>query len=121
MSTLRVNNITDTSGGSSSLSVPGAAEAWVNFNGTGTIAIRASFNVSSITDGGVGTYTVNFTNALVDANNSTTVGFNNLGYPTQWFNVEAGTASSVGVYGYIASGGTAYLSDCSRVCVTVHR
>ena len=44
--------------------------AWVNFNGTGTVAIRASGNVSSITDGGVGTYTVNFTTALVDANYS---------------------------------------------------
>lgn len=68
MSTLRVNNITDTSGGSSSLSVPGAAKAWVNFNGTGTIAIRAQLNVSSITDNGVGQYTVNFTTAMPDAN-----------------------------------------------------
>jgi hypothetical protein len=42
--------------------------AWVNFNGTGTVAIRASGNVSSITDNGTGDYTVNFTNALVDAN-----------------------------------------------------
>jgi hypothetical protein len=44
--------------------------AWVNFNGTGTVAIRASFNVSSITDNGTGDYTVNFTNALSDANYS---------------------------------------------------
>jgi hypothetical protein len=42
--------------------------AWVNFNGTGTVAIRADFNVSSITDGGVGIYTVNFTNAMPDSN-----------------------------------------------------
>jgi hypothetical protein len=42
--------------------------AWVNFNGTGTVAIRASANVSSITDNGTGDYTVNFTNALPDAN-----------------------------------------------------
>ncbi len=42
--------------------------AWVNFNGTGTVAIRASFNVSSITDNGTGDYTVNFTTALPDAN-----------------------------------------------------
>lgn len=68
MSTLRVNNITDTSGGSSSLSVPGAAKAWVNFNGTGTVAIRAQMNVSSITDNGTADYTVNFTNALTDSN-----------------------------------------------------
>jgi hypothetical protein len=43
-------------------------KAWVNFNGTGVVAIRASYNVSSITDNGVGDYTVNFTNALADAN-----------------------------------------------------
>jgi len=42
--------------------------AWVNFNGTGTVAIRASKNVSSITDNGTGTYTINFTSALTDAN-----------------------------------------------------
>jgi hypothetical protein len=42
--------------------------AWVNFNGTGTIAIRGSGNVSSITDGGTGQYTVNFTTAMPDAN-----------------------------------------------------
>jgi hypothetical protein len=42
--------------------------AWVNFNGTGTVAIRASGNVTSITDNGVGDYTVNFTTAMPDAN-----------------------------------------------------
>ena len=42
--------------------------AWVNFNGTGTVALRASFNVSSITDNGTGDYTVNFTTAMPDAN-----------------------------------------------------
>ena len=44
--------------------------AWVNFNGTGTVAIRESGNVSSITDGGTGKYTVNFTNAMPDSNYS---------------------------------------------------
>jgi hypothetical protein len=46
----------------------GTARAWVNFNGTGTVAIRASFNVSSITDNGTGNYIVNFTTALPDSN-----------------------------------------------------
>ena len=45
--------------------------AWVNFNGTGTVAIRASGNVSSITDNGTGDYTVNFTTAMPDANYAT--------------------------------------------------
>lgn len=44
--------------------------AWVNFNGTGTVAIRASGNVTSITDNGTGNYTVNFTTAMPDANYS---------------------------------------------------
>ena len=44
--------------------------AWVNFNGTGTVAIRASGNVSSITDNGTGDYTVNFTTAMPDTNYS---------------------------------------------------
>ena len=48
----------------------GLCKAWVNFNGTGTVAIRASYNVSSITDNGTGDYTVNFTTALADANYS---------------------------------------------------
>ena len=45
-----------------------ACRAWVNFNGTGTVAIRASGNVSSITDNGAGDYTVNFTTAMPDTN-----------------------------------------------------
>jgi hypothetical protein len=51
--------------------------AWVNFNGTSTVAIRASYNVSSITDNGTGDYTVNFTTALADANYSV-VGTSNI-------------------------------------------
>jgi hypothetical protein len=48
-------------------------KAWVNFNGTSTVAIRASYNVSSITDNGTGDYTVNFTTALADANYATVI------------------------------------------------
>ncbi len=47
-----------------------ACRAWVNFNGTGTVAIRASGNVSSITDNGTGDYTVNLTTAMPDVNYS---------------------------------------------------
>ena len=47
-----------------------SARAWVNFNGTGTVAIRASGNVTSITDNGTGDYTVNFTTAMPDVNYS---------------------------------------------------
>jgi hypothetical protein len=47
-----------------------AARAWVNFNGTSTVAIRGSGNVTSITDNGAGDYTVNLTTAMPDANYS---------------------------------------------------
>ena len=67
MSTLRVDTIQDRVG-TGQPDIDGVAKAWVNFNGTGTVAIRASFNVSSITDNGTGNYTVNFTNAMTDAN-----------------------------------------------------
>ena len=46
--------------------VNGSAKTWVNFNGSGTIAIRTSFNVSSLTDNGTGDYTVNLTNSFSD-------------------------------------------------------
>jgi hypothetical protein len=46
----------------------GVCRAWVNFAGTGTVTIRASFNVTSITDNGTADYTVNFTTAMTDAN-----------------------------------------------------
>jgi len=52
--------------GSSAVSY--GCRAWVNFNGNGTVAIRASGNVSSITDNGTGDYTVNFSTAMPDVN-----------------------------------------------------
>lgn len=54
-----------------------ACRAWVNFNGTGVVAIRASGNVSSITDNGVGDYTVNFTTAMPDANYAAVFSYTN--------------------------------------------
>mgnify|MGYP003639745185 FL=1 len=49
-------------------------KAWVNFNGTGTVDIRASYNVSSITDNGTGNYTANFTTAMSNVNYCPVVG-----------------------------------------------
>ena len=49
-------------------------KAWVNFNGTGTVAIRDSFNVSSITDNGTGVYTINYSTTMSNSNYATVVG-----------------------------------------------
>jgi hypothetical protein len=72
--------------------------AWVNFNGTGTVAIRASGNVTSITDSGVGTYEVNFTTAMPDANYCGVVTSDSSGnYYIGSVNSAAYTTSSMGL------------------------
>lgn len=92
MSTITVQTISNGSVSTSSANViNGSAKAWVNFNGTGTVAIRASYNVSSITDNGTGDYTVNFTNAFADANYSTVLTGGNSGGLVA-FMAEASTA-----------------------------
>jgi hypothetical protein len=87
MSTLRASNIRALSGTappviqrSDGTEVGEFCLAWVNFNGTGTVAIRASFNVTSITDSGVGLYAANFTNAMSDANYAAVTNCNPNGY-----------------------------------------
>lgn len=69
MSTIRTDTLKNAAGTKSvpvSTVVDGSAKAWVNFNGQGTVAIRAAFNVSSITDNGTGDYTMNFVSLIQD-------------------------------------------------------
>ena len=71
MSTLKVNTIQNTSGGSSSTPEQieqGRAKAWIHFDGQDTVAIRDSFNVSNLTDNGTGDYTISFTTAMANTN-----------------------------------------------------
>lgn len=83
MSEIRVNAVKNTGGVEKYL-----AQAWVNFNGTGTVAIRAAGNVSSITDEGIGQYRVNFTTAMSDTNYAA---------------VCVGNGDALGDYGYVGS------------------
>jgi len=69
MSTITVTNIKAT-GETASRAVSGVAAAWVNFNGTGTIAIRDSINIASLTDQGTGLYDVNHANNMSSSNYS---------------------------------------------------
>ena len=76
MSTLKLDTLSNKAGTASVPSetiVSGTAKAWVSFDGTGTVAIRRAFNVSSITDNGTGDYIVNFDIAMVDANYSVNI------------------------------------------------
>ena len=93
MSTLTVTNI-KASGETASRSATGVAAAWVNFNGTGTIAIRDSVNVSSLTDNDIGYYTVSSTNAFNNSNYSPSVISNretSTNYPITQHAIEIGT------------------------------
>ena len=96
-----------------------ACRAWVNFDGTGTVAIRASGNVSSITDLGTGTYRVNLTTALPDANYAVVIGFRQndtvVGYQQS-----ATTTTSTEVYSR-ASTATGTLTDAESISVTIFR
>ena len=67
MSTIRVDNFGPSAGGTT-YSARGIAKAWVNFDGTGTIAARDSENVSSLTDNATGGYGVNLTNSMANTN-----------------------------------------------------
>lgn len=82
MSTLKTNTLSNVAGTASTAienAIHGSAKAWVNFDGQNTPTIRASFNVSSITDDGIGYYTVNFTTAMPDTNYTTLISARRVG------------------------------------------
>lgn len=90
--TLTISTLSDgTNSTSATNCIQGSAKAWVNFNAIGTVAIRASYNVSSITDNGTGNFTVNFTNAFADTN-YVCVGFARRDDTNPGFLLGAGTA-----------------------------
>ena len=100
-----------------------AARAWVNFNGTGAIAIRSSGNVSSITDNGTGDYTVNFAVAMPDANYAITAAAKEADTTSQSVSVvnpcPAGmTAASARI---VTANATQTPTDMAIVCLALHR
>jgi hypothetical protein len=96
--------------------------AWVNFDGTGTVAIRASGNVSSITDNGVGLYTVNFTTAMPDTNYATLGSTNDSANNASLFMSDASpapTVSAVAVRCVNSAAGTG--QDPSLMSISIFR
>lgn len=98
------------------------AKAWVNFNGTGTVAIRDSYNVSSITDHGTGDYTVNLTSSMTDTNYCVIsahdqAGAGGAGWGTRSYNFAVGSFRlNTGVDGSTSSA----LGDSDYVAATVY-
>ena len=97
--------------------------AWVNFNGTGTVAIRASFNVSSITDNGTGDYTVNFATAMPDANYSANaIGYaDNVSYTLNLYLTEATVPTTSLFRAVTRQTNTTANFDCARVYLAIFR
>ena len=126
MSTLKTNTLSNLAGSQSTPienAINGSAKAWVNFNGTGTVAIRASYNVSSITDNATGRYTMNFTTAMPDANYSVsgiTQNVDEMGIQIDGvYDTSPAIMTTTGLKIDTARGSTTY--DCTTVCVQIFR
>ena len=127
MSTLNVSNITDgTTTVGTSYVVNGSAKAWVNFNGTGTIAVRDSVNVASLTDNGTGDYKATFTSSMDSTSysfqfstnsNATVGGAVFCGY--QFDGDEKSTSAIEGHFSY-ADPSTSALLDVSEANFLIH-
>lgn len=133
MSTLNVANIQSLTT-SSAPSVKNSAgteigqycNAFINFDGSGTVAIRDSFNVTSLTDNGTGNYSITYTNAMPDVNysavlswniqsvNNRSCGHDNSNYLTTGMRVTIEDVST-------SYGGSGSRTDCSRICIAVFR
>jgi hypothetical protein len=113
--------------GYGSSAVAYGCRAWVNFNGTGAVAIRSSGNVSSITDNGTGDYTVNFTNGMPDANYSVAATASaQTNYPAWGIATAHNTIPSTGslrVFSGATGGSTilGYNADSAYVSVVIFR
>ena len=125
--TIVADTIQDGAGNSTSMdnAIYGSAKAWVNFTGS-TAAIKASYNVSSITRASAGQYTINFTNALSDANYCGVIGFipnspiSGNPYPQQMFIVSYSASSILIATGYTTGSVYGYL-DFPTINVTCFR
>jgi hypothetical protein len=122
MSTIIASNISDgTTSVASTYVVNGSAKAWVNFNGTGTIAARDSFNVASLTDNGTGDYSCNFSSAMGNANYAPTFGFDGTGV-AEMRCLESSTSrrNTTALVGILTNNSGGDVVDINFVYATIH-
>ena len=133
MSTLKVNTVQHNTTGFNNVvqfqdgggTVNGhLARTWVNFNGVGTVATRADFNVNSVTDLALGNYTVNFDNALSDANYAAVITsyYANVAGQAGYISLEDGrlTARTSSSFTLATTTTSAY-NDSAYISVIIHR
>ena len=120
MSTVKVDTLVASDGTSSvTLTKQSAAKAWVNFNGTGTIAISESFNVTSLTDNSVGRYSANYVNNMNTATYATQV-CSDANTSNDAFNRTAGGASTTTSNAYLMHFEAGSSQDTSIMIGTIH-
>ena len=123
MSTLVTQNISNGTVSTSTANVINGAKAWVNFNGTtaSPSTIRASYNVGSVTKNGTGDYTLNFTNALADANYAVTgnAGFGTTSSASPTLGISTLTTSSARIFINTSSSGVNF--DYNFVTIAIFR
>jgi uncharacterized protein (AIM24 family) len=107
--------------GYGSAAVAYGCRAWVNFDGTGTVSIRASGNVTSITDNGTGDYTVNFTTAMPDANYSTSGCIGTTGSTRVIFTTVTGSTTTSSVRAQTIQAANGSLEDVAAVQCSIFR
>jgi hypothetical protein len=118
---MRLNSAGDLqmNSGYGSVATAYGCRAWVKFNGTGTPSINGSGNVSSITDGGTGVYTVNFTTAIIDATYSAACSISQRGGVTLDTTIVTSSFQTTGIEVLTLSDGT--LFDDDAICVNIFR
>jgi hypothetical protein len=129
MSTLVAQTISNGTVSTSTANVVNGAKAWVNFNGNPTAAIRASYNVSSLTRNNTGDYTINFTNAFADVNYAQVMGVAMNGNTTNTaqnlvINIRDQSTSSCRVYtgsAWNTSAANSVAHDTSNISVAIFR
>jgi len=121
--TLTISTLSDgTNSTSATNCIQGSAKAWVRFAGSGSSAtVNASYNVSSVTRGGLGFYTVNLTNALTDGNASMNVNSNTPGYNCSTSNIGSITSTTASFQVTGISGTTNTGVDATIISVAIFR
>ena len=124
-SELRVNTLKDASGNNSvglSYVANGSAKAWINFNGTGTIATRDTFNTTSLTDAGTGKYSFDFVNDMNNNDYAISGGARSPGVASGALNApsDADTDAGTGSLEFYAVNFSGNLTDLNHIYVLVH-
>ena len=100
--------------------VNGSAKAWINFNGTGTIAARNSLNISSLSDAGTGDYDINISSSFTAADYS----INASGYPSaswnQMLQLQTPSNNTGSIFSVYSASTSGTLNDTQLVCADAH-